>query len=132
MGYGWVLSSADWVKPIAGLGKVPAEIAEQFETREIQMCMGGALAALSAPYTVPALFQGRDLVHFVDNQGALSCLVNGVSQAQDVGAVACLYQLVMARQNADLGQSTWSRLPISRMGRAAAGGSGCSQRNAPA
>ena len=76
---------------------MPAEIAERLETRKSQICMGEALAALSAPYTVPALFQGRDLVHFVDNQGALSCLVNGVSRAQDVDAVACLYQLVAAR-----------------------------------
>ena len=61
------LSSTDWAKPIAGWGKVPAEIAEQFETRKSQVCTGEALAALSAPYTVPAMFEGRDLVHFVDN-----------------------------------------------------------------
>ena len=97
MGFGWVISAADWKVPLAGWGFVPAELAAQFEERKTQICMGEALAAISAPFTVPALFEGRDVLHFIDNQGALSCLINGVSRAPDVGAVACLYQLVMAK-----------------------------------
>ena len=39
------------------------------------------------------------MLHFVDNQGALSCLVNGCFRAGDMGAIATLYQILMAKMS---------------------------------
>lgn len=56
-------------------------------------------AAISAPCTLPELFRDIDLVHFVNNQGALASLVSGTSKARDIGALACVWQIVTcARQ----------------------------------
>ena len=104
MGYGWVLSSRKWKFPLAAWGRVPKHIAEQFRSRLSQICVGEALAAVSAPFTVPELMQDHDVIHFVDNQGALACLINGCSRADDVGAVASMYQLILAK----LGCRCWA------------------------
>ena len=85
MGYGLVLSCSEWTRPIAAAGRIPKRVATQFNEHAIQIGVVEILAAVSAPFTLPDVFEGRDLLHFVDNQNVQSCLVNGCSRADDMG-----------------------------------------------
>ena len=41
------------------------------------------MAGISALFTAPQLFKGRRVLHFVDNAGSLSHIVNGYANAAD-------------------------------------------------
>ena len=89
---GWVVFCSG-SRPRAGACTVPDEIAHYFKERKSQIYIGEMLAALSALTTCGATLRNHRVLLFVDNQGALSTLVGGSAQDEDVAAVALLFQL---------------------------------------
>ena len=83
-------------QPRAGAGVVPPELSIQFRQRETQIFIGELIGALSALHSVREALFGHRVIHFVDNQGALSALIGGFSTDPDTSAIACMYQLIAA------------------------------------
>ena len=99
---GWVLVQQGH-RTRAGAGVAPAELQSQFVSRKTHIFIGELLAALAALWQCKELVAGACLIHFVDNQGGLASLVNGFCADEDISAVACLYQFLVAA----LGISVW-------------------------
>jgi hypothetical protein len=55
-----------------------------------------ALAVLCAQLTFPEILKGRQVVAFIDNTPALSAIVHGYSNKEDLGVITNLYHLVVA------------------------------------
>ncbi len=103
MGFGFLVFAPWLARPLGGFGVVPDDLTQQFETRMTQIAIGETLAAISAFYSVPELFQNVDILHFVDNQSALASIISGSSKAEDIGAIACLYHLILGAR----GSRSW-------------------------
>ena len=80
-------------RPRAGSGVVPEYISAQLVPRQAQFFLGELLSALSAVHSCWSAIHGRRLAHFLDNQGALACLLSGSAKDDDAAAIACLCQL---------------------------------------
>ena len=69
--------------------------------RRQQIFPGETLAGLSMPWFHPAELKQFDIVWFIDNEAAASCLIRGNSREQDVHAIAqfahLLYHLLNCR-----------------------------------
>ena len=71
--------------------------------RETQILAAEAVAILTALIVSPEIFRGKEVVWFVDNEAAVSSLIQGTSRAEDVGHIAACTQLAMM----ELSCSTW-------------------------
>jgi len=53
------------------------------------------IAAIAAYFTVPDRFRhGREVIHFIDNTGALSALVNGYASKPDCGRLVNIFHIL--------------------------------------
>ena len=52
-------------------------------------------AALSALFSVGHLLRGKRVLHFIDNIGGLAALIGGASAAEDLSAIATVFQLLV-------------------------------------
>ena len=62
---------------------VPLSYFVNFVKRETYIGVGELVGAVGAFYTLPELFRSRKVIHFVDNAGALSHMVNGYAGQPD-------------------------------------------------
>ena len=69
--------------------------------RDKIICQLEGLAAVAAQMTFAKHLQGRRFLSFIDNTAALSCIINGVSNKEDMGRIASMYQLMVIRGGAD-------------------------------
>jgi hypothetical protein len=67
--------------------------------KKTYILQGELVAGLAVFFTLPWLFRGRDVVHFVDNVGALAALVHGYARQPDLARFVCSFhaQLVGLR-----------------------------------
>ena len=63
--------------------EVPQEYLYLLIKRSTYIGQGEEMAGISALFTAPQLFKGRRVLHFVDNAGSLSHIVNGYANAAD-------------------------------------------------
>ena len=61
------------------------------------------LAAIAAPWVSPQVFQGSDIIWWIDNVSAMSSLVRGAAKPEDID----LFASVAALQFAALGSRPW-------------------------
>ena len=67
---------------VYGHAPVPAEVMDRFVARKQYIGQLELLAAVAVYWSVPEL-RGRDVIHWIDNQGAIAALVKGYSRAPD-------------------------------------------------
>ena len=91
---GWVVFGAT-ERPRGFSMELGREFVSMLFPRKTQILAAEAVAVLTALVITPELFNGRDVVWFVDNEAALSSLVRGASRADDVGHIAACTQLAM-------------------------------------
>ena len=71
---------------------IPKEYMDAFfEERKTYIGIAEEVAGVAAFYTWPKLFKGRKVIHFVDNAGSLSHLVNGYAGRPDSAHVVNLF-----------------------------------------
>ena len=59
------------------------------------------MAAIAAFYSAPSLFKGRRVIHFVDNAGSLSHLVNGYANAADSARLVNMFHTALLALDID-------------------------------
>ena len=75
--YGWLVASPG--RPVvAGCGIIPDSVQKSFKERSTQIFVGELLAALSAIHDNATVLENGRVLHFVDNQAALSTLIGGL------------------------------------------------------
>ena len=67
-----------------------ASIISRLAPRKQQIMALEAFAAVAAPWISPELFQGRDILWFIDNESAISSLVRGSSRPEDIDHIAAM------------------------------------------
>ena len=90
--------------PVCRYAVVPTDVLRQLLPRRQQIGLAEALACLLGPYNFPESFSGRDVIHFIDNMGALAGCITGGSSVPDAN---CIYQL-HALKLAELGCRYWA------------------------
>ena len=81
-GFGFVLI-ADWLdKPKGFAGEFALETLCALSSRAQQITLCEALLSIVAPCNLAGDIRGHDVLWFIDNQAALSCLVKGSSTCQ--------------------------------------------------
>ena len=85
---GWVIFSPAPARPSAGTCVVPPEAIREWKERDQQIFIGETMAALIVPILQPHLFQGADILWFIDNSAAVSTVIKASSREDDVHEVA--------------------------------------------
>ena len=80
-----------------------AELISAFGIKGQYIGQAETVAAGGAYWTAPKVFGGRRVIHFVDNQGALSALVRACSRDPDTSAIAHL----VAKRHLELNCQVW-------------------------
>ena len=75
---------------------VPERLLAQWSPRNQQVFVAEALAVMAATLLHPDILQGRDVIWFVDNIGALQVLIKGNSSQFDAGNVCAAAHLFWA------------------------------------
>ena len=77
--------------------EVSAEYIEQhFSERKTYIGVGEEAAAVAALYSLPpAMLRGRRVIHFVDNAGSLSHLVNGYASKPDSARIVNMFHAAL-------------------------------------
>ena len=78
------------------------EITDQWEPRKTQIFAAEAIAPSIALVEDPDFFMDKDVIWFVDNEGACSTLIRGACSPEDVTGIAELTQLIAMRLGARL------------------------------
>lgn len=86
---GWVVMIPGR-QPLGFTCVVNHSILSRLAPRRQQIMALEAFAAVAAPWTSPELFQGRDILWFIDNESAISSLVRGSSRPEDVDNIAAM------------------------------------------
>ena len=86
---GWVLFVPDR-KPMGFSLKVNESITANLAPRKQQILAVESFAALAAFHTSPDVFEGEDVVWFVDNEAAVSSLIRGGARPEDIDKIAAL------------------------------------------
>ena len=77
-------------------GTIPAEYMENFEKRKTYIGPGEEVGGVAAFYSLPPkLFKGRRIIHFVDNAGSLSHLVNGYAGQPDSARIVNMFHVAL-------------------------------------
>ena len=98
---GWVVFPPEG--PAVGQAvTVPPEWIASWEPRETQIFAAEAFCALLVPFNLPHLFQGQDLIWFVDNEAAAAAIIRGSSSSSDVDSILQLSALLLLQLEARL------------------------------
>ena len=89
-------SETGWPKVRYASAPVPESIIRQLDEREQQIGVLEALAAAAAYSSAPDQLRGRDVVHFIDNTGAMFGLSKGASRDYDTSRMAHVFQVLAA------------------------------------
>ena len=93
---GWVVFPGG-DDPVARTLLLEPQILGLWKPRVQQIYPAETFAPLAAIMDFPALFQGADVLWFVDNEAACSTLIRGASREEDVATIAELTQLSLLR-----------------------------------
>ncbi|CAE8621187.1 unnamed protein product, partial [Polarella glacialis] len=105
-GLGLVIHSPRRSKPLGLAAIVPDAVVRMLVPKDTQIGQAEVLAALLGPHNLPELYRNADILHFVDNQSALSGLIKGVSPKEDTAAILSVYTIMVAQ----LGSKVWYEL----------------------
>jgi len=86
-----------------GSAGVPAELLAKFRPREQYVGQLEVLAGVAAYTSRPEQLRGRDVIHFIDNTGALMGLAKGYSADVDSARLISVFHVV----NATVAANTW-------------------------
>lgn len=81
---------------------VPPEVYDALLPRVQQVTVLEALGALTAITTFPEAFRGREVIHFIDNTGAMFNLANGYSGQTDMAMITHIFNAACAALGADV------------------------------
>ena len=81
---------------------VPPDILEVLCPRVQQVTALEALGALAAITTFPEAFRGREVIHFIDNTGAMFNLANGYSGQADIAMISHIFHASCLALGADV------------------------------
>ena len=96
-GFGFVLF-ANWMdRPKGFAGEFAQETLCALSNRAQQITPCEALLSIVAPCNLAGDIRGHDVLWFIDNQAALSCLVKGSSTCPDMARIAVLCHLMLAK-----------------------------------
>ena len=88
----------------SGHSEIPADyMARHFKVRKTYIGVGEEIAAVGAFYSAPELFRDRKVIHFVDNAGSLSHMVNGYAGQPDSACIVNMFHTAAAA----LGMRWW-------------------------
>jgi hypothetical protein len=93
---GWVIFDPRRASPVGGTMYVPERLLAQWSPRNQQVFVAEALAVMAATLLHQDILQGRDVIWFVDNIGALQVLIKGNSSQFDAGNVCAAAHLFWA------------------------------------
>ena len=93
---GYVIFHDDDLPPVAGTATLPQDVLACFVQRQQQITVCEAFCGILVPFNHHELFQGRDIIWFIDNQAAVSALIKGTSSHHDISLVAALTHLMFA------------------------------------
>ena len=96
-GMAFVAFCVKWSRPKCAYLCVPDDYLRVLLPRETQINQAEVLAAVLVPQALGSLLQGCDVLHFVDNQGALAALIKGYSPQEDCSALCAMIHLLHAR-----------------------------------
>ena len=82
-----------------GFGVIPDAWLNQLLLRETQIHATELIAALSAVFSMRKELAGMRVLHFIDNQGALSNLISGRAASRDVAALVVLHQMYLLQMS---------------------------------
>ena len=98
---GWVIF-VPGSKPVGFSFVVNNSITDHLRDRVQQITAMEAFAPIAAMHTTPHLFQGREILWFVDNEGAVSSLIRGAARVEDIDQVAALTTVKQATLKASI------------------------------
>ena len=75
--------------------RMPEEYFRHFPELKQYIGRGELAGAIAALFTMPVLFRGRKVIHFVDNAPALSNLINGYSGKPDMARLVNMFHLAL-------------------------------------
>ena len=97
-GMAFVIKAASWPQPVAGYLAIPDDLMRTFLPKATHIQQGETLAvALPALCDPPLPLQSLDVLAFIDNLGALACLVKGHCADCDSSAVSTMAHLLYAK-----------------------------------
>ena len=91
---GWVIFIPGRT-PFGGTCKVPDDVLQAWLPRKQQIFPGETLCGLLIPWVHSRELQGRDILWFIDNEGAVSALIRGSSGQSDVHLIAQLSNVLI-------------------------------------
>ena len=97
VGLGCIVSGGCLRRPVALYATVPDSLLKQLLPRETFINQAEMLALLLGPSNLPEVFQGSDVVSFVDNTSALEGAISGVSPVEENAALLACYPLLLAK-----------------------------------
>ena len=83
--------------------RVPASVLDRFQMRQQYVGQLEVLAAVAAYTTFPAIVRGREVIHFIDNTGALFGLMKGYARDVDSARLVHSFHAICAA----LGSRVW-------------------------
>ena len=95
-GMAFVAFCFKWPAPKCAYLSVPDAYLRLLLPRKTQINQAEALAVALVPTALGDALHGCDLLHFIDNQGALSALIKGYSPKEDCSAICCMIHLLHA------------------------------------
>ena len=98
-GMAFVAYCVKWPAPKCEYLAVPDSYLRLLLPRETQINQAEILAVALLPRALGPLLEGCDLLHFVDNQGALSALIKGYSPQEDCSALCSMIHLLHAERS---------------------------------
>ena len=94
---GLIVSSPRTKTPRAFTAVIPESIVLQFVPKSTHIGQAELFAALMGFASVPELYEGASIIHFVDNQSALCGLISCTSSKADSSCILGLYAVLLAR-----------------------------------
>jgi len=85
-----------WPKVRYASARVPRALVRRLQDKEQQIGVMEALAAAAAYSSAPDQLRNRDVVHFIDNQGAMFGLAKGTSRDYDTARMAHVFHALAA------------------------------------
>ena len=83
-------------QPLAFSCVTNESILRHLHDRETQILAVEAFAAIAAPWILPHVFQGADVVWWIDNNSACSTLIRGAAKPEDIDKFAAIAAIQFA------------------------------------
>ena len=93
---GWVVYDPDSGEYVHSAAEIPSHILDLFVRKKQKIGQCEILAANVPYYSLPDLFRGRQVVHWIDNTSAISCLIHGYSNKPDSALLVNAFNLFNA------------------------------------